>query len=37
MGEQLELDFGETTSPLMVTAFDPILGTVQVPADLYGE
>lgn len=39
MVEQLELELSfETPDPLpSVTFFDPILGAVQAPADLYGE
>ena len=35
--EQLELDLSFTPEPSpTVTYFDPVLGAVQVPADLYG-
>ena len=37
MAEQLELDFSELTTSPTVTFFDPILGAVEAPADLYGE
>src|SRR5688572_23915477 len=39
VAEQLEFDFGEPAAPTSptVTFFDPILGAVQAPADLYGE
>lgn len=34
--EQLELDFGTPEPSPTVTFFDPVLGAIQAPADLYG-
>lgn len=37
MGEQLMLDFSTPDRSPTVTYFDPILGAIEAPADLYGE